>query len=302
MDQKKPIKAWGLLILLSLIWGSSFILIKKGLNGLTPMEVGSLRIFSAALFLLPFALKNLHKIKRHQVKYLISVGLVGSFFPAFLFAIAQTRLESSITGVLNALTPLFTVLIGTFLYQKTQPARVFIGILVGFVGTAVLITAGSGGDISDFNFYALFVVLATIFYAFNVNIIKSHLQDLRSMTITSISLLIVGPLATIQLFFFTDFPNKIMVVEGTVQATLFIIVLGVVGTALALIIFNKLVNITDPVFTSSVTYIIPIVSVVWGVLDGEVLLTSHGIGIAAILVGVYIANRQQSRTLAQKKV
>lgn len=262
------------------------------------MEVGSLRIFSASLFLLPFSLKNLNKIKQTQVKYLISVGLVGSFFPAFLFAIAQTRLESSITGVLNALTPIFTVLIGIVLYQKKQPPRVFVGILVGFIGTAILITTGSGGDISDFNFYALFVVLATVFYAFNLNIIKSHLHELRSMTITSISLLIVGPLAAIQLFLFTDFPAKVFQVEGTLTATMFILVLGVVGTALALIIFNKLVSMTDPLFTSSVTYIIPIISVVWGVLDGEHLLTSHVVGIIAILIGVYIANRQRIKSAA----
>ncbi|RED99576.1 DMT family transporter [Marinoscillum furvescens] len=291
MTQKPTLKAWGLLIGLSLIWGSSFILIKKGLLGLTSMEVGSLRILSAALVLLPFAIKNLKKVKRAHLLPLISVGFVGSFLPAFLFAIAQTRLESSVTGVLNALTPLFTMLVGFLIYKQSQRPQVFLGIGVGFVGTALLVMAGSGGDLSSFNYYALFVIAATLMYALNLNVIKHHLHGLKSMTITSVSLLFVGPLAAIQLLFFSEFTTKLMTVDGTLLATGYILTLGIVGTAFALLIFNKLVSLTDPVFTSSVTYIIPIVAVCWGVLDGEVLLTAHVIGIALVLVGVFLANR-----------
>lgn len=301
MSQTQSLKAWSLLILLSLIWGSSFILIKKGLIGLTPLEVGSIRILSASLVLLPFAINNLRKIKKEQVKYLVSVGFVGSFLPAFLFAVAQTRLESSITGVLNALTPFFTILIGLWVFDQRQSSRVFIGIFIGFIGTVILITAGSGGKISNFNFYAFFVVLATLFYAMNVNITKYHLHGLRSLSITSISLAFVGPIAAIQLFFFTDFPVKIMEVEGTLLATFYILLLGVIGTALALIIFNELVSLTDPVFTSSVTYIIPVVAVAWGLLDGETLLVSHLFGILAVLFGVYITNSMKKPVSSNKK-
>lgn len=295
MTQKPTIKAWSLLLALSLIWGSSFILIKKGLLGLTPFEVGSLRILFASIFLLPFVIRNLKKVKRHQVKYLVSIGFLGSFIPAFLFAIAQTRLESSITGVLNAMTPIFTMLVGLFVYKQQQSPRVFVGVFVGFLGATTLVMAGSGGELSNFNFYAFFVVLATIMYALNLNIIKHHLQELRSMTITSISLAFVGPIAVVQLVFFSDFPTRVMEVERVLEATGYILVLGVVGTAIALIIFNKLVNLTDPVFTSSVTYIIPIVAVMWGVLDGEVLLLSHILGIVAILAGVYVANSSKKK-------
>jgi len=290
MTQENPLKAWGLLITLSLIWGSSFILIKKGLLGLTPVEVGALRILAASVFLIPVVIKNYRKVRQENIKYLVSVGLVGSFIPAFLFAIAQTRLESSITGVLNAMTPIFTVLVGLILYKQKQSSRVYVGVLGGFFGATILITAGSGGDLSGMNFYALFVILATIMYALNLNIIKYHLQGLNAMTITSISLAFVGPLALIVLFGFTDFAHKLASVEGTMSAAGYILVLGVVGTAIALIIFNNLVSITDPVFTSSVTYIIPIIAVIWGVLDGEVLLLSHLVGVLIILAGVYIAN------------
>lgn len=289
MTQKVPLKAWFLLILLSLIWGSSFILIKKGLTGLEPAEVGAVRILSAAVVLLPFALWHFRKVQRKHLPYIVSVGLVGSFFPAFLFAIAQTRLESAITGVLNALTPIFTMLIGWVIYQQKQSPRVLLGVMVGFAGTVVLITAGSGGSITQFNFYALFVVLATVFYALNVNLIKYHLYGLSSMTISSLSLAFVGPLAFVQLMF-TDLPVKLAEVEGTVPAFLFIVLLGVLGTAIALLLFNRLVSLTDPVFTSSVTYIIPIISIGWGLLDGEQLLWSHVAGMVAILLGVYIAN------------
>ncbi|HCX21097.1 MAG: EamA family transporter [Flammeovirgaceae bacterium] len=290
MTQKIPLKAWGLLLTLSLIWGSSFILIKKGLIGLAPMELGAVRILSASLFMLPFAIRSVKKVRKEHVKYLISVGFVGSFTPAFLFAIAQTKLESSITGVLNALTPIFTILVGLIFYAQKQKVQVFIGVFIGFVGTTILVLAGSGGDISNFNFYAFFVVAATVMYALNTNLIKYHLSDLKAVTITSISLAFVGPIAAIQLLFFTDFSYKLMNVEGTMMATSFILVLGVLGTAIALLIFNRLVSLTDPVFTSSVTYIIPVVAICWGLIDGEVLLATHIIGICGILIGVYIAN------------
>lgn len=295
MNSKVPPKAWGLLLLLALIWGSSFILIKKGLVALTPVEVGSIRIFSASLFLLPVALRNFRKVRKRQVKYLLSVGFVGSFIPAFLFAVAQTRLESSITGVMNALTPLFTILVGILLYRQRQHPRVFLGIFIGFSGSATLIMAGSGGTISGFNFYAFYVILATVFYALNSNIIKYHLHELRSVTITSISLAFVGPLAAVQLLVFTDYTSRLAMTDGILTSTLFIVILGVVGTAIALLIFNQLVSLTDPVFTSSVTYIIPVVAIGWGLVDGEVLMPVHVLGITAILLGVYVTNTSGRR-------
>ncbi|MEQ9306367.1 MAG: DMT family transporter, partial [Marinoscillum sp.] len=249
---------------------------------------------SASLFMLPFAIKNFVRVKKQHIGPLISIGFLGSLIPAFLFAIAQTRLESAITGVMNALTPIFTILVGLIFYKHKQRPQVFIGVVVGFIGTAILVLAGSGGDVSNFNFYAFFVVLATIMYALNLNIIKHSLQELKSVTITSVSLAFVGPLAAIQLLFFSDFPTKILTVEGTMLATSYILILGVVGTAIALLIFNRLVNLTDPVFTSSVTYIIPVIAICWGLIDGEVLLWMHVIGIAAILIGVYITNASRN--------
>lgn len=266
---------------------------------LTSGEVGSLRIVAASIFLLPFALKRIKKVNRRDWKFLLSVGFVGSLFPSFLFAIAQTRLESSVTGVLNALTPIFTILIGLFIYGQKQPGRVFAGIFVGFIGTAILILAGAEGAVS-LNFYAFFVVLATLFYGTNLNIIKYHLSHQRALTITSISLMLVGPISLLYLWGATDYFQKILEVEGAVLSSLYIIILGVLGTAIALILFNKLVQITDPVFTSSVTYIIPIVAVVWGLIDGERLYLMHYLGMTGIILGVYLANKSRRLHLKNK--
>jgi drug/metabolite transporter (DMT)-like permease len=290
--QKPSVKAWILLIILALIWGSSFILIKRGLVGLTPQMVGSLRIVSASLFLLPFAILRIKRVSKVHWKFLASIGFLGSLIPSFLFAIAQTRLDSAVTGVLNGMTPIFTVLIGLIIYNQRQKANIFIGISIGFIGAMMLSLAGADGKLS-FNGYVLFVVGATICYGLNLNIIKYHLSKLQALTVTSISLLMTGPVALIHLALFTDFFAQLLT-SPDVQVAAGYALLGVMGTAIALILFNQLVQITEPVFASSVTYLIPIVAVMWGVLDGEVLQSMHYIGMVTIVVGVYITNRIRS--------
>lgn len=285
--------AWGLLLILSLIWGSSFILIKKGLVALAPGEVGSLRIFSASLFLLPFAVKQLKGLSRRQLVLLLVSGLMGSFFPAFLFAIAQTRLNSSMTGILNALTPLFVLIAGGTIFKQTITKNQSIGLLIGFAGTAILVVANSDGNIGAVNFYAFLVILATFLYGNNLNLIKFYLSELKPIAISSVSMFLIGPLSAVYLFLGTGFVEKLQNVEGVWMSVLAVITLGMAGTALALILFNKLVKITNPVFTSSVTYLIPIVAVMWGVIDGETLGLSHFAGMAAIIFGVLLANKKK---------
>jgi drug/metabolite transporter (DMT)-like permease len=285
--------AWLLMAVLSLIWGSSFILIKRGLDVFSAGEVGAIRIIAASIFLLPFALQGLKNIERKHWILLFCVGLFGSFIPAFLFAKAQTQLPSSVAGILNALTPLFTMIIGALFFTQRFTLRTVIGLIVGFVGTVILIMAGSGGNLNSLNFYGLYVVIATIFYGANLNLIKYKIPDLRARTITSISLALVGPIALIYLFGFTPFVTKVSEVEGAYFSLGAIVLLGVMGTAIALILFNQLVKITTPIFTSSVTYIIPIVAVVWGLFDGEELFLGHYLGMIAIIFGVYLANRKK---------
>ncbi len=281
---------WMILALLALVWGSSFILIKKGLTAFSAGEVGALRIVSAAAFLLPVAVPKIGKLSAKQKWILLVIGFVGSFIPAFLFAIAQTSLSSSLTGILNALTPLCTLLLGAAFFGKTITAKNGIGLGIGFIGSLILILGGTGNSVGEFNIYALLVIGATICYGLNLNIIKNYTPELNPVIITSVSLLFVLPLAAVYLFGFTDFAEHAQQ-PASHWPLLAVIALGVIGTALALILFNKLVQMQTAVFASSVTYVIPIVAVIWGVLDGEALSVYHFLGMGAILCGVYVANR-----------
>ena len=288
--QNPSTKAWLLLITLSLIWGSSFILIKRGLVGLSAQEVGALRIASASVFLFPVAIQRLKRvIKKHWIP-LISIGFLGSLIPSFLFAFAQTQMDSSVTGVINALTPLFTVLIGWIIYKQKQRGVILGGVFLGFNGCAFLSMAGANGSL-QFNAYALLVVLATVCYGLNINIIKYHLDDLKALTVTAVSLAMAGPIAISYLGFETDYFSSLLTDKSVQIASVYVAILGILGTAIALIIFNKLVQITSPVFASSVTYLIPIVAVIWGIIDNENLYLWHYIGMGLILFGVYITNR-----------
>jgi drug/metabolite transporter (DMT)-like permease len=290
------LKNWGLLILLSLIWGSSFILIKRGLEIFSPGEVGAYRIVAAATFLLPLSIPRVRNLSRKQILNLLIVGLIGSFIPAFLFAKAQTQLSSSLTGVLNALTPLFVVVIGALFFSSKITLRNGIGLGIAFIGVLVLVTVKEGAEFGAFesiNAYALFVILACVCYGFNLNLIKYRFEKLKPIEISAISLLVILPLALIYLMAGTNFSYKVVHVKGAMEALGYLTLLGVFGTALALILFNIMVKKVSPVFASSVTYLIPIVAIFWGVLDGEVLLLGHYVGIAAVILGVWFGNRKR---------
>lgn len=296
---KNTVKSWLLLILLALIWGGSFILIKRGLEVFSPGEVGAYRIVSAAIVLLPLSLTRIKYLSSKQVKNLIVAGLVGSFFPAFLFAKAQTQLSSSLTGVLNVLTPLFVVLVGAFFFNARITKQNAVGLLVAFIGVLILIGAKEGGGLNffgDINSHVFYVLLATLLYGINLNIIKYWFVALKPVEITAISLLLVMPAALIYLFAGTSFSFKLIHHEGAWAALGYVSILGVLGTALALIIFNGLVKLATPVFASSVTYIIPIIAVFWGVVDGETLVASHYFAMVAILAGVWIGNSKNKQS------
>ncbi len=290
------LKNWGLLVILALIWGSSFILIKRGLEVFSPGEVGAYRIVAAATFLLPLSLPRIKTLTSEQAQNLILIGLLGSFIPAFLFPTAQTRLSSSLTGVLNALTPLFVVIIGALFFKSKITRRNALGLVIAFIGVLILITLKEGSGFNSFagiNGYALFVILACICYSFNLHLIKTRFSSLKSIEITAISLLMVLPLALVYLMAGTEFSYKVVTHEGALRALGFITLLGVMGTAIALILFNIMVKTASPLFASNVTYLIPVVAIFWGVLDGEVLLFGHYLGIAAVILGVWVGNRKK---------
>lgn len=288
---KSSIFAWGALILLALIWGSSFILIKRGLTAFSGSEVGALRMVAAGAFLLPVAIIAFPKLNRRQWGVLLIIGFLGSLIPAFLFAWAQTQLSSSATGIINAVTPLNVLVVGAIFFHQVIARKQLLGLGIGLVGTVLLILAGSSESPGNgFNAYTLLVVGATICYGFSSNIIKHFTHDLTPQTITAVSLVLMLPISAGYLFGYSSFLPTLEQ-QNAWWPFLAIVILGVVGTALALIIFNKLVQVRSPVFATSVTYLVPMVAILWGFVDGESLNYRHFLGMVAILGGVYIANR-----------
>jgi len=292
---EKSLLNWVLLLVLTVIWGSSFILIKRGLEVFTPGEVGAYRMVAAASLLLPLSLPRIRQLSKTQVIHLLITGLLGSFIPAFLFPIAQTQLSSSLTGVLNALTPLFVVLVGALFFNTSITKKNGLGLAIAFVGVLVLVTFKEGGSwesLTDINAYALFVIAACICYSINLHFIKARFTQLKSIEISSISLLLILPLALVYLLAGTEFSSKLSTQPQAWEALGYVTILGMVGTATALILFNIMIKSASPFFASLVTYTIPIVAILWGGLDGEVLLFGHYLGIAAVILGVWIGNRK----------
>jgi drug/metabolite transporter (DMT)-like permease len=281
-----------LLIFLSLIWGTSFILIKQGLKVFAPDQVGALRVTAAMIFLLPLALPRLKELRGGDGWKLFLSGMMGIFLPAFLFSIAQTRLDSSVAGILNTLSPLWTMILGAAFFQQRFRSYAIVGIVLSFVGAVWLALSRSGDAISGINLYAFLIVAACLLYGANLNWVKFKIPHLGAITIASVSVVLTSPLAAVYLFGFTDFTQKLQTVPGAWRAAGFICLLAFMGTALANLIFNQLVKMTTPLYASTVTYIMPLVAVMWGVLDGEVLTLWHFIGMGLIISGVYLANKK----------
>jgi drug/metabolite transporter (DMT)-like permease len=292
MSQNKNYSAVFLLIILSLIWGTSFILIKQGLKYFPPDVVGALRVTAASLFLLPLALPRLKELKSGDSSKLLLSGLMGIFFPAFMFAWAQTQLNSSVAGILNTLSPVWTMIFGVLLFNQRFRGYALLGVFISFGGTVLLALSRSGGSITGFNLYALLIVGACAFYGANLNYIKFKIVGLSSLTLTSVSLLFVGPLAAAYLFIATDFVTILSQTPDAWKGLGFVLLLALMSTAIANLLFVKLISISTPLFASSVTYIMPIVAVMWGVIDGELLTLWHLVGMALIISGVYLANKK----------
>jgi drug/metabolite transporter (DMT)-like permease len=281
---------WVILVALALIWGSSFILIKKGLDGLDPFQLGSLRIIFCAVFLLIVGFRSLASIAQHQWKYIALTSLFGTFIPAYLFAIAETKVSSSICSILNSLTPLNTLILGAIVFGLNFRRNQIFGIIIGLIGTAVLIFNGKAQGVSEDYSYSVFVLIATVCYATNVNLVKRYLSDVKPLSITTGNFLVML-VPAILILCFTDFGSK-MNLPATQHAMLFVMVLGIVGTGVANVIFYKLIQISSPIFASSVTYLIPIVACLWGLFDNEMLTPLQLFGAFIILIGVYLANKK----------
>ena len=274
------------------MWGSSFILIKKALIGLTPVQLGGLRIVFASLILFLFGFRSIRTLSVKDWKWVTCAGLLSSFFPPFLFALAQTQIDSGVTSILNSVVPLLTTLVGVLLFGALITKRQVGGVFIGLAGTIALVVAGMDFNPNQNYWYAIFILLSALAYALNINIIKKHLNHLSPLAVTTASFS-VAFLPAVVLVFYSGFFNE---VQGniTMQSSLwYLLILAIVGTAIANIFFNKLIQLSSPVFAASVTYLIPLVAIFWGVLDGESLNAYQLIGGVVILLGVWMVNRRK---------
>jgi drug/metabolite transporter (DMT)-like permease len=280
------------LLVLAAVWGSSFILIKKGLDSFNPVQVGCIRIVFAYLVLLPFALQNLKSVYWQNWKKIFLLGIIANLVPAILFAAAETEITSSLAGILNSLTTIFTMLAGVFIFGTAMRLNQITGLIIGLTGSVTLGFVGGNGELGQFNFYALFIVAATILYGINGNMVKVYFMKIPSLVLTALAIFSVGPIALIYLIS-SDFISIIYQNQGAWSSLGYLFLLGAVGTAFALILFNKLIQNTSAIFASTVTYLIPIIAVIWGVVDGEKLFLIHFTGMALIIGGVYLINKNK---------
>jgi len=286
----KDTTSWIILFALVLIWGSSFILIKKGLENFSSSELGALRIIITFICLSPLALKRLLVLPARTLGLLALSGLTGSGIPAFLFAYAETGIESSVAGILNSLTPLFTLVIGLALFGISTKWFNIAGVFLGLAGAVGLLTVSGGGNFSFNMSFGIYVIIATIFYAVNANLIKRWLHDVDSLAITSVSFFIMGIPAAIFLLVFTKFSQHSVQQPGALAGLGYIAILAIVGTAVALVLYNKLIKLTSAVFASSVTYLMPVIAILWGMLDGEPFRIVYVVWINLIMAGVVLVN------------
>jgi drug/metabolite transporter (DMT)-like permease len=280
---------WPLFILLCAIWGSSFILMKAGMKSLSPYQVASLRMLTAGIFLLPVAVTRISQFNVEKQMQMLLSGILGSFIPAYLFCIAETKIDSSLAGFLNAFTPILTILFGILFFQRSFEKKGWTGVLIGLVGMTILFFGRSAGEQSYMGYSGL-VIIATILYAVNLNFVGRYLHEVGSLTIVAIAFLYLAIPAMIVLYIsgyfeLPFFEKDILISSGSST------ILGIFGTAVGTIFYYKLLKQSGPLFASLVTYGIPFVALAWGLIAGESVSLVELSGLVIILVGVYLANK-----------
>ena len=289
---KIPENKWLYLFLLSLIWGSSYILIKRGLVGLSPIELGSVRIVISTIFLLVLGFNSLSGLSRYHWKWLIITGFLGTFFPSFFFAFAQLHIDSSVAAILNSLTPIFTVLVGITLFATRMLARQYFGVVLGFVGSLGLVWGGAQINPNQPIGYVLLIISASMCYAINIHFLKHKLSAVSPMAMTLGNFIAILPPALIMLFFSDFFSFQKLQNPEVITSLGYVATLAFFGTAIAKVMFNRFVKMASTVFVSSVTYTLPIVALFWGTLDGEKISSYQLLSTVVILVGVSLAHKK----------
>lgn len=284
---------WVLLVLLSCIWGSSFILIKIGLQGFDYVQAATIRLCAAGFILTPFALQQLKYIPKEKRKYILITSMTAMFVPAYLFCFAQQHISSAVAGIMNSLTPTFTFLISLYFFKTKYSFLQYIGLVLGLAGSIYLSTLSNAGSFG-INPYAVVIVIATVFYGININIVKQYLKGVKPWAVSTCSVSFAGWCAFV--FAFIPFSNSYQITDQNINSFISLVFLGLLSTALAIIIHNELIHISSALFASSNTYLIPIVAIVWGILDGEQVSNFHLIGVMIIIAAILLIRFQPRRS------
>ena len=285
---------WVLLILLTIIWGSSFILIKKSLEHYGPFQVGALRVLIAGILLAPVAVLNIRKFPRERLKWLIVAAVAGNFIPMFLFPLAETEVSSSIAGIVNSMMPIFVILIGALFWKFKTTGRQMIGVAISFSGACLLMLSGAEGDSLKI-VPILWLLLATLLYAVSVTTVKSKLSDVPAKILSAFVFFFILFLPSLITLAFTGFFNNFEGTKGEFIGLGYVSLLSIFGTGLAMMLNYRLLSISTPLFASTVTLLMPIVAVLWGVLDGESLTGLQFAGGFFIIGGLLFLRAKSSK-------
>lgn len=285
-------KKWFYLAILSLIWGSSFILIKKGLVGMSSFQVASLRIIFAAIVIFIYSYNSLVKIPKKSWKWILITAYTGTFFPVYLISYGQTEIESGLASIITTITPINTLIVGIIFFGLVYTKKQLLGLLIGLIGAILLIYEASEADINVNIYYSFFIYMTTVGYAASVNLIKNYLTDISPEAVTAGIFISISPPALLVLFL-SDFSSLNLEDTEVLNSIIFVFILGVFGSAIAQTLFNKFVKIASPLFAAAVTYTMPIIAIFWAILDGETLTIMQFFATAIILIGVYMVNKKK---------
>ena len=285
-------KKWFYLAILSLIWGSSFILIKKGLVGLSSFQVASLRIIFAAIVIFIYSYNSLLKIPKKSWKWILITAYTGTFFPVYLISYGQTEIESGLASIITTITPINTLIVGIIFFGLLYTKKQLLGLFIGLIGAILLVYEASEADINLNIYYSFFIYMTTVGYAASVNLIKNYLTDISPEAVTAGIFISISPPALIVLFL-SDFSSLNFADTEVLNSIIFVFILGVFSSAIAQTLFNKFVKIASPLFAAAVTYTMPIIAIFWAILDGETLTIMQFFATTIILTGVYLVNKKK---------
>ncbi|MPT30693.1 MAG: DMT family transporter [Chryseobacterium sp.] len=276
---------WILLIALSVIWGSSFILIKKSLEHFNPYEVGALRVLISGIVLMPYAISKIRQFPKQHLKWLVIAALSGNFIPMFLFPLAETEISSSIAGIINSMMPIFVIIVGSLVWKFSTTRKQIIGVMISFVGACILaLGSGESGELKIYPI--LLLILAVLLYAISTTTVKSKLYEVPATIMSAFVFSFVLFLPSLIALVFSGFFQHFEMNQDNFTGLGFVAMLSVFGTGMAMMMNYKLLSISTPLFASTVTLLMPIVAVMWGILDGETLTTLQSIGALIILAGL----------------